>query len=52
MILPEELASRGIEGASSLCESIHAALQSLDAGELAETPDAVFRRLGGTAPAS
>ena len=51
-ILPEELANRGIEGASSLCESIHADLQKIDAGEVAESPDAVFRRLGGTAPAT
>jgi hypothetical protein len=51
-ILPEELASRGVESASNLCASISADLQSIEAGEVRETPDAVFRRLGGTAQAS
>ena len=48
-ILPEELATRGVEGASSLCESIAADLKNLEAGDVGETPDAIFRRLGGTA---
>ncbi len=47
-ILPEELATRGVEGASSLCESISADLKSLESGDVHETPDAIFRRLGGT----
>lgn len=47
-ILPEELATRGVEGASSLCESLSADLKNLEAGDVGETPDAIFRRLGGT----
>lgn len=46
-ILPEELSARGIEGGAGLCASIGAALQQLEAGEVGETPDAIFRRLGG-----
>ena len=47
-MLPEELATRGVEGAASLCESISADLKNLEAGDVGETPDAIFRRLGGT----
>jgi hypothetical protein len=51
-MLPEELSNRGVEGAASLCESIAADLKHLEAGDVRETPDAIFRRLGGTAQAS
>ena len=47
-ILPDELSSRGIENGAGLCASIGADLQHLEAGEVGETPDAVFQRLGGT----
>lgn len=47
-ILPEELSSRGVEDGASLCASIGVGLQDLEAGEVGETPDAVFQRLGGT----
>lgn len=47
-ILPEELASRGVEDSAGLCASIGAGLQDLEAGPVGETPDAVFQRLGGT----
>ena len=50
-ILPEELSTRGIENSAGLCASIGAALQNLEAGDVGETPDAVFQRLGGTTPA-
>jgi hypothetical protein len=46
-ILPDELSTRGIEKGAGLCASIGAALQDLEAGEVGETPDAIFRRLGG-----
>jgi len=46
-ILPEELSSRGIESSASVCAAIGADLQHLEAGDIAETPDAVFQRLGG-----
>jgi hypothetical protein len=51
-ILPEELSSRGIEGGAGLCESIGAQLQTLGAGDVGETPEAVFRRLGGAPSAA
>jgi hypothetical protein len=50
-ILPEELASRGVEDSAGLCASIGAGLQNLEAGEVGDTPDAVFQRLGGTSAA-
>jgi hypothetical protein len=49
-ILPEELSTRGIENSAGLCASIGADLQNLEAGDVGETPDAVFQRLGGTTP--
>ena len=49
-ILPEELSTRGIENSAGLCASIGADLQTLEADDVGETPDAVFQRLGGTTP--
>ena len=47
-VLPGELASRGIEGAEAVCTEIVRALQAMGSGEsTGETPDAVFKRLGG-----
>ncbi len=46
-ILPKELDSRGIDGSESLCADIKRGLSSLDTAGGAETPDAVFKRLGG-----
>ena len=51
-ILPEELSTRGIESGAGICAAIGAGLQHLEAGDVGETPDAVFQRLGGTHPAS
>lgn len=48
-VLPGELQSRGIEGGEDLCSSIARGLGQLAQGTAAETPDAVFRRLGGGA---
>jgi hypothetical protein len=50
-ILPGELGSRGVENGSALCAGICADLRHLEAGDIGETPDAVFRRLGGTSQA-
>ncbi len=47
-VLPSELESRGIEGASGLCCDLAAAVANVDAGGQAESPDAVFARLGGS----
>ena len=46
-LLPHELTSRGIEGAVALCAKIKSGLGTLSSGGGAETPDAVFKRLGG-----
>ena len=46
-LLPAELASRGIEDADGLCARITRGLGALSPGDGAETPDAVFKRLGG-----
>ena len=46
-ILPTELGSRGIDGVEDLCQSILAGLNKVKNGPVSETPDAVFKRLGG-----
>jgi len=46
-ILPAELISRGIDSGEEICQSILAGLRSVASGPVSETPDAVFRRLGG-----
>ena len=46
-VLPAELNSRGIEDAEGICAAIKRGLDSLDSGAGADTPDAVFKRLGG-----
>jgi len=48
-LLPKELATRGIEGGEALCAKLKQGLGSLAPGRAAESPDAVFRRLGGGA---
>jgi hypothetical protein len=46
-ILPVELGSRGIDGAEEVCQAILAGLGKVERGPVSETPDAVFKRLGG-----
>jgi hypothetical protein len=49
-ILPRELRQRGVSDESTLCERFVAGLRNLDtsgARPSADTPDAIFRRLGG-----
>lgn len=47
-VLPAALASRGIEGGGGVCNEIRAGAARLkDAGAAAETPEAIFGRLGG-----
>ena len=46
-ILPTELGSRGIDGADEVCQGILSGLSRVERGPLSETPDAVFKRLGG-----
>lgn len=48
-ILPDELASKGIEDSNRLCGELAGRLGTakLVDAELAETPESVFARLGG-----
>ena len=45
-VLPKELATRGIEESESTCAAIAAALSDLPDEDVADTPEAVFQRLG------
>jgi len=47
-VLPAELAARGVDGHEGLCSSIRAGLEGLAPGTQADSPDAVFERLGGS----
>jgi hypothetical protein len=49
-ILPRELRQRGVPGEAALCERFASGLRSLGAGAAEprpDSPDAIFRRLGG-----
>ena len=49
-ILPRELHQRGVTDESALCERFAAGLRNLEQGSgrpAQDTPDAIFRRLGG-----
>ena len=46
-ILPAALRSRGVEAHESICEEISRGLAALKLAPVADTPDAIFRRLGG-----
>ena len=46
-VMPMELNSRSVENAEALCSELRKKVQSLDVHASAETPDAVFARLGG-----
>jgi hypothetical protein len=46
-MLPKELASCGVSDSESLCAKLAADVSGLSASATADSPDAVFRRLGG-----
>ncbi len=46
-VLPGELSSRGIDDGEAICQGFRSGVSSLDAGSGVESPDAVFKRLGG-----
>lgn len=48
-LLPGELSVRGIENGDSLCAGIRTQVERLEVTASADTPDAVFERLGGSA---
>jgi hypothetical protein len=45
-LLPAELGSRGIAGSEEICGRISKALANVDGGRSADTPEAIFARLG------
>lgn len=47
-ILPGELATRGVDGGEAICGTIRSGLAGIASGPQADTPDAVFQRLGGS----
>ena len=46
-VLPGELAARGVADAESICERLRSALSAIQDSASADTPEAVFARLGG-----
>ena len=48
-VLPNELATRGVEDGKAICAAIAAALAKLPDEDVGDTPEAVFQRLGGGA---
>ena len=46
-LLPGELESRGVEDGEAICAALREKLGTLQAPDPAETPEAVFARLGG-----
>jgi len=46
-ILPQELQSRGVDAVEEVCQRILGGLREVAAGPISDTPDAVFKRLGG-----
>jgi hypothetical protein len=46
-VLPGELESRGVEDGAGVCAALAEKLARLETSDAAETPEAVFARLGG-----
>jgi hypothetical protein len=46
-LLPAELSARSVAGGGTICADIASKTRSLAGRAAAETPDSVFRRLGG-----
>lgn len=46
-ILPGELRTRGVDGADSICSQLASTLKSMPDQAAGESPEAVFKRLGG-----
>jgi hypothetical protein len=47
-LLPVELQARGIEDCDSICARLTSGLGALDIGPTSDSPDEIFRRLGGS----
>lgn len=48
-LLPTELTTRGVDGGEAVCGQVREGLAGVNVSATAETPDAVFQRLGGGA---
>ena len=46
-VLPGELDARGVASVEEVCARLAIGISRIDSGGLAESPDQVFRRLGG-----
>jgi hypothetical protein len=46
-ILPDELRTRGIDDPEAVCSHLTSALMKVPEEQLADSPEAVFKRLGG-----
>jgi hypothetical protein len=46
-ILPRELASRGVASPENVCRELRDSLATLPGEQSADTPESVFRRIGG-----
>ena len=47
-VLPGELSARGIDDADAICAALAERVSEQDTGEVRETPEAIFARLGGS----
>jgi hypothetical protein len=47
-VMPQALASRGVDDAASLCERLRGSLKDVETSAVADSPEAVFARLGGS----
>jgi hypothetical protein len=47
-LLPVELTARGIDDCDSICMRLIAGLGALDAKPMTDSPDEIFKRLGGS----
>jgi len=46
-LMPSELSARGIKNRDSICSRLLIGLGALDFAPIADSPDEIFRRLGG-----
>lgn len=47
-VLPAELVARGVTDAEALCARLASGIDALAPGDVADSPDEIFRRLGGS----
>jgi hypothetical protein len=47
-LLPVELSARGIDDGDAICTRLSSGLDAIDVGPVADSPDEIFKRLGGS----